>query len=118
MYRCYRDKVLEVFHFNGQNSPNHNLCEGDRFGLCLRSLSLLNNRAELHKLSQQKVHESGYAYKKGKSRSKQFCTPETTPTKRPKLNAAMRNEQKSELDEDIKHTSQQLTIKEKKEKSV
>ena len=82
--------------------------------LALRSPSLLNNRAELHQLCQQNVHESGYAYKKGKSRSKRFCTPDTMPTKRPKLNAAMRNERKSELDEDIKHISQQLTIKEKR----
>ena len=82
--------------------------------LALRSPSLLQNRAELQRLSQEKVHEGGYAYKKGKSRSKRFGPPESTPKRPKKMNAGMRHEWMTELEEDIKQINQQLIIKEKR----
>ena len=40
--------------------------------ICLRKPSLLKNRGKLLILATQKVHEGGYVYRKGKSRSKAY----------------------------------------------
>ena len=56
--------------------------------LTLQFPSLLKNRGELLICAQQSLHDSGYVYKKGKSRSKRLCSSsdsgDTTP-KRPKM---------------------------------
>ena len=43
-------------------------------GICLRKPSVLKNRGKLLILAKEKVHESGYIYRKGKSRSKSYGT--------------------------------------------
>ena len=54
--------------------------------ICLHKLSLLRNRAKLLVLAKEEVHNAGYVYRKGKSRSKVYGS-EVTPVKRVKTSA-------------------------------
>lgn len=63
--------------------------------------TLLNSQQTLLKLAREKVNESGYQFKKGKSRSKLYSTDEPA-TKRPKTLKAVRERHIDELQEDIK----------------
>ena len=70
--------------------------------IALQSPDLLSSRQKLLELVRIKVNESGYMYKKGKSRSKQFISDESlssTP-KRLKVGEAMRVKRMAELGDD------------------
>ena len=47
--------------------------------ICLRNPHMICKRGTLLELARKEVHDSGYVYKKGKSRSKAFGTCENTP---------------------------------------
>ena len=66
-------------------------------------------------LSRDEVHEEGYHYKKGVSRSKRLHVDgfeESTP-KRPKVCEDLRLRRIGELEEDIQDASDQISIKAK-----
>ena len=42
--------------------------------ICLKNPSMIRKRAELLERARKEVHDSGYTYRKGKSRSKRFGT--------------------------------------------
>ena len=79
--------------------------------LCQKNPTVIRNRAELLRLAREEVHESGYMYKKSKSRSKRFGISETTP-KRPKSDREFRVRQMKELEEDLEGLNKRITIKE------
>ena len=83
--------------------------------LCLQNPELLSDRAKLLEVSRKKVHEEGYQYRKGTSRSKRLrCGSEQHSTpKRSKVSEDVRLRRISELQEDIKDASDQIKIKEK-----
>lgn len=83
--------------------------------LCLQNPELLSDRAKLLELSREKVHQEGYQYRKGTSRSKRLHYDSKQGTsKRPKISEDVRLRRISELEEDIKDATDQITIKEKR----
>lgn len=85
--------------------------------LCLQSPSLLSDRQRLLKLSREKVHEEGYEYKKGTSRSKMIVGErdvQTTP-KWLKISEDVRLMHMSQLEEDIQDANDLIKIKEKRQ---
>lgn len=83
--------------------------------LCLQNPELLSDRAKLLELSREKVHQEGYQYRKGTSRSKRLHYDSQQGTsKRPKITEDVRLRRISELEEDIKDATDQITIKEKR----
>ncbi len=83
--------------------------------LCLNKPNLLKDRKVLLEEARTKVHQSGYQYKKGKSRSRKLNTDDgsTTP-KRRKTNALFRLNRIAELDDRIKDLNDQIGFKEKR----
>ena len=83
--------------------------------LCLQTPNLLSDRKALREASRKKLDESGYGYKKGKSRSKRLTADEGTessPKKRAKINRDFRLARIAELQEQIKDKKEQLEFKE------
>ena len=79
--------------------------------LCQKNPAMIRNRAELLRLARVEVHDRGYVYKKGKSRSKRFGIVETTP-KRLKSDREFRVWRMKELEEDLEGINKRITIKE------
>ena len=80
--------------------------------LCLQTPNLLSDRKALLEASRKKLDESGYGYKKGKSRSKRLTADEGSPKKRAKINRDFRLARIAELQEQIKDKKEQLEFKE------
>lgn len=59
--------------------------------ICVHNPAMLTERGELLTLARQAVHDSGYQYKKKRSRSKSFGSGEA-PQKRAKVSASQRSE--------------------------
>ena len=79
--------------------------------LCVRNPSLLSDKGELLMQARIAVDQGGYQYKKGKSRSKFYGEQEEgAPTKRPKLDRALRLERLSQIREEVATISQQLSL--------
>ena len=66
--------------------------------LCVRNPSLLSDKGERLLQARILVDQSGYQYKKGKSRSKVFGEAEI-PAKRPKLDKNLRVERIAQIQE-------------------
>ena len=78
--------------------------------LCVSHPSLLRDRSKLLKRARQEVHDSGYQYKKSRSRS--FgVDPESTP-KRPKTDVDFRIRRMKELEEDLQGINERISFKE------
>jgi len=65
MAKIYRKESLKPYE------ERINSAAGD---ICVADPSMLKNKGELLKLARKRVDESGYSYKKGKSRSSVFGT--------------------------------------------
>jgi len=76
---------------------------------------LLTQRAELLSQAREAVHSSGYAYRKGKSRSKHVISDSGTERpKRLKLDKEMRKQKTESLEEDIAALNKQIAFKQKR----
>ena len=76
--------------------------------ICIKNPSMLVNRGELLQQARIMLDESGYQYKKRKSRSKNFGSvsgADEPKLKRPRIDHEVRTKQKQEIEEEI------LTIK-------
>ena len=81
--------------------------------LCLQNPNLLNDRKALLDVSRKKLDESGYCYKKGKSRSKRLSSDdECSLNKRSKITKEIRLARIAELQEQIKDKKEQVEYKE------
>ena len=70
---------------------------------------MLASKIELQKLARQRLHESGFAYKKRESRSKYFGKTSTIEKpKREKLGEEMRQQRLSHVEEELKEVKLQL----------
>lgn len=85
--------------------------------LCVRNPSLLSDKGERLLQARILVDQSGYQYKKGKSRSKVFGEAEI-PAKRPKLDKNLRVERITQIQEEVGTINQQITFKEKRIESA
>ena len=83
--------------------------------ICSKDPTMLLNHKKLLEASRKQLHESGYHYKKGKSRSKVLRPTSLsfdTTTKR--LSEEVRCERMGHLQEDIKDIADQISFKEKR----
>ena len=90
------------------------------FNLCYNNQSLLlENKGTLLEMAKKRVHEDGYCYKKGQTRSK-ILNPssheegEPPQPKRQKINAQERQCQIKELNEEISGLNRHIRIKEQR----
>ena len=86
--------------------------------LALQNPDLLLSKQKLLEEARKKLDESGYDYKKGRSRSKQLSSSEsdesTSAPKRVKTTEALRIKRISEIEEDLSDISQRMKFKEKR----
>lgn len=82
--------------------------------LCLQNPTLVDNRKALLEASRKKLDNSGYVYKKGKSRSKALTSGsgDSPVTKKTKVNEEYRLSRIAEVQDQIKDKSKQLKFKE------
>lgn len=83
--------------------------------LALEDPTLLCRRGELLDLAREKVVESGYAFVKGKSRSKKLSVPDTpVRSVRKKISTEVRLKRIKSLKEEIANLDEQIKFKEKR----
>ena len=84
--------------------------------LCMANPDLLTNQGLLIEKCRVELHNSGYFYKKGKSRSKAFETSssDSATPKRQKISDELRTSRISELEDRIKDLSDTLIYREAK----
>ena len=83
--------------------------------LCLHDHNLLSDRKLLLERARERVHESGYSYKKGSSRSKTLNPSDGKATpKRRKISQDTRLSRIAEVRDRIKDLSDQIGFKEKR----
>ena len=85
--------------------------------LCVRDPVLLGDRRKLLELAKDELHESGYVYAKGKSRSKKFnlvSEEEERPIKREKIDKQERQHRIETLKEQLQDNNKHISIKEKR----
>ena len=82
--------------------------------LCLQTPNLLSDRKSLLEAARKQLDESGYGYKKGRSRSKRLNPDDdgSSGNKRTKVNKEFRLSRIEELKEQIQDKSEQLKYKE------
>lgn len=84
------------------------------YELCLDNASLMNNKRELLNLSRKKIDENGYAYKKKRSRSKEFGSGIVQPEeKKVKVSTEFRQKRIKDISEDIESIKTTITLLEK-----
>ena len=84
--------------------------------IAARNPSLLTKRGELLQTARAAVYDSGYAYKKGHSRSKRLSSASSLPEtpNRPKLNQEIREQRIHDLTEEISDLDKRISFKEKR----
>lgn len=84
--------------------------------ICIKNVSLLADRGKLLEWARVKLHESGYIYSKGKSRSKKL-NPEMLKEDKPKLERINQQEGQyrvESLQDQVKDINKHITVKEKR----
>ena len=85
------------------------------FHLAMKDPSLLSSRQTLLERAREMVNESGYNFKKGKSRSKKLQDSDSEQSsKHCKTSEALRTKRISQLNDDIKDFNDRLQFKEKR----
>ncbi|CAB4019220.1 Hypothetical predicted protein [Paramuricea clavata] len=88
----------------------HRAINENAFAVAREKPHLLASKIELQKLERQRLHESGFAYKRRESRSKYFGKMSTVEKpKREKLGEEMRQQQLSHVQEELKEVYLQLS---------
>ena len=84
--------------------------------ICLCKLSMLRKRSELLALAKQSVHDSGYLYRKGASRSKQYgsAVDNATKPKRVKTSTDERVSHLKTIKEELSDLQNQVSFKRKR----
>ena len=103
----YKKEPLSMYHLRVNEASQE---------ICLRQPSLLRNRGKLLVLAQEKVHETGYAYRKGKSRSKSYgsCVEEATRAKRIKTTVGERTDRIKAIKEELSDLKDRVLFKRKR----
>lgn len=82
--------------------------------LCLKDPLLLQNKGKLLQLAREKLHESGYVYAKGKSRSKVFHPSTEKQTSRRKIDKEEREHRIQSITEQLGDIKKHISVKEKR----
>ena len=85
--------------------------------ICVQNPIMLSVRGEFLELARKRVNDSGYEYKKGKSRSKRFgsaSSVEASTPKRPKLDQEFRTKRIQQIKEEVKTINTQVSFKERR----
>ena len=103
-----------VFGKSGKQLSNYqqrlNEVAGD---LCIKNPLLLRNTGKLLELARKEVHESGYVYAKGKSRSKVFNPSTERQPSREKIDKQEREHRIQSIMEQIGDTKKHIELKQK-----
>lgn len=105
IYRKESKRPLTLYHHRVNEAAQE---------LCLRKPSLLMRRGELLAAAQAEVRNSGYNFKKGRSRSKKVEQKEPLRPRRQKFSKEMRTNRIKELREDIRDCNDRIVFKEKR----
>ena len=104
-----------------QKESKHSLTEFQKLvnqfagDIALGDSALLSKRGELLEAAKTAVYDSGYNFKKGRSRSKRFPTHDADiKPKRAKFNQEVRTERISQLEEEVKGLDERIGYKEKR----
>lgn len=85
------------------------------YEICSKDPSMVLDRKKLLESARMKLHDSGYMYKKGQSRSKVLKPSSIVfPSMAKRVTPNLRLKRISTLSEDIKDTSDQISFKEKR----
>ena len=79
--------------------------------ICVQNPAMLSDKGELLVMARKMVHESGFQYKKKRSRSKSFGSAIDVMVKRPKVNKEMRTERITQINEELKTLNTQLGLR-------
>ena len=82
--------------------------------LCVKEPHLLSSKGKLIEIARTKLHESGYIYKKGKSRSKVINPPMENQSTREKVDKEEREHRISSLTEQLGDIQKHISVKEKR----
>ena len=82
--------------------------------LCIKNPLLLRNTGKLLELARKEVHESGYVYAKGKSRSKVFNPSTERQPSREKIDKQEREHRIQSIMEQIGDTKKHIELKQKR----
>ena len=83
--------------------------------ICLNNPALLADRGKLLELAKDKLHDSGYMYAKGKSRSKKFHEDdEEEKPKREKIDQQERQHRIESLSEQLKDINKHVNVKDRR----
>ena len=84
--------------------------------ICLRKPSMLRRRGELLVQAKQSVHDTGYVYRKGKSRSKSYgsAVDDATRPKRVKTSADERISRMKTIKEELSELHNRVSFKRKR----
>ena len=81
--------------------------------ICIRTPALLTQRGKLLEMARLHVDESGYQYKKKRSRSKHFGSTSEPAVRRPKFSKDLRMERIQEIQEELRTVDKRIDIKRK-----
>jgi hypothetical protein len=78
----------------------------------MKDPTLLKNKKELLRIARQNINNSGFQYKKGKSRSTMFATPDSSTCGSTKKNVTrnLREKRLEQLQEDLKEVDLQISF--------
>lgn len=93
--------------------PYHQRVNDAAGDICVQNPAMLLDKAELLVMARKMVHESGFQYKKKRSRSKSFGSAIDVTVKRPKVNKEMCTARIIQINEELKTLNTQLGFKEK-----
>ena len=85
--------------------------------LCVNNPALLADRGKLFELAKDKLHESGYMFAKGKSRSKKLNQVDEEESERPrreKIDQQERHHRIETLKEELQDTNKHIGVKDKR----
>ena len=79
--------------------------------ICIKTPALLTQRGKLLEMARLHVDESGYHYKKKRSRSKYYGTSSEPTVKRPKFSKELRIQRVQEIKEELRTVDKRIDIK-------
>ena len=123
-YLLFRKVILKWIHRKSRrkqysSKKNHYLSykvnEASQ-AICLRKPSMLRRRGELLVQAKQRVHDTGYVYRKGKSRSKSYgsVVDDATRPKRVKTSADERISRMKTIKEELSDLQNRVSFKRKR----
>ena len=82
--------------------------------ICVENPTFLSEQGKLLEIAKERIHESGFIYSKGKSRSKKFHVDDEERPKRDKIDREECQHRIESLQEQLKDTNNHISVKERR----